>query len=83
MRSMVPVESRQARQGDERWWGFSVEVSQSSVINGHSGSFVKSTFRLSLSRSLFISSSAFASAVSGSYLLPRPDLPCKSALHHN
>ena len=26
MRSMVSVESRQARQGGVRWWGFSVEV---------------------------------------------------------
>ena len=28
MTSMGSVESRKARQGDERWWGFSVEVSQ-------------------------------------------------------
>ena len=32
MRSMEAVESRKARQGDVRWWGFSVEVSRSSVI---------------------------------------------------
>ena len=45
MTSMRSVESRKARQGDERWWGFSAAVWQASVINGHSGSFLFSIWK--------------------------------------